>query len=68
MLLKQNVGPYDRAIRIAAGSAIAALGLFKRKTQTGKLMGIMGLCWAMEGFLGHCFFYDLVGISTKDET
>lgn len=68
MLLKENVGPYDRAIRIATGGTIALLGLLKSKTQTGKLLGIMGLGWAMEGILGHCFFYDLVGISTKDKT
>lgn len=67
MFLKQNIGPYDRIMRIVGGSAIAAMGLLKSKTPTGKLLGVMGLGWAAEGLIGHCFYYDLIGISTKDE-
>ncbi len=60
---QQNVGDSERILSVAAGAALAALGLAR-----GRLSGIAlaamggGLVW--RGYTGHCYTYEALGIST----
>jgi uncharacterized membrane protein len=60
----QNVGQAERAISIAAGSALAAMGLRKRGV-AGVAMALVGAELARRGLSGHCMLYERLGVSTR---
>ena len=59
-LLKQNVGPVDRALRIVAGLGLLSLVFLGPKTPWGWL-GLIPLATAL---VGSCPLYTLLGLST----
>jgi uncharacterized membrane protein len=59
----QNVGQAERAVSIAAGGALAAMGLRKRGF-AGVAMALVGAELARRGLTGHCMLYEKLGLST----
>lgn len=55
----QNVGNAERVVRVAAGVAICAAGVYYQS-----LWGLVGLVPIATGALGYCPPYQLLGIST----
>ncbi len=62
-----NVNSIERAVSIAAGTAIAAYGL-KRKDWGGLAAGVVGGLLVERGVTGHCMAYDALGLTSMDET
>ncbi|HYH02397.1 MAG TPA: DUF2892 domain-containing protein [Bacillota bacterium] len=66
MVLRQNVGPLDRATRIILGTLlVASRYFFQLGGLTGSIIVWFGLITIIEGMLGYCFLYGLFGWSTK---
>ena len=59
-ILKQNVGPVDRAIRATLGLALVAIAIFG----TNAPWGYLGLIPLATALLGSCPLYSVLGIST----
>lgn len=59
-LLKQNVGPADRALRIVVGLGLLSLVFLGPKTPWGWL-GLIPLATAL---VGSCPLYTVLGLST----
>lgn len=59
-----NVGQVERAVSVAAGGALAAVGLRKRGA-TGMALAFVGAALARRGITGHCEVYDALGVSTR---
>jgi len=57
--MKRNVGGADRAIRIAAGIVIIAIGFYCKSW-----WGLVGIVPLATGIVGFCGLYPLFGIST----
>ncbi len=57
--MKKNVGTIDRVIRIVAGVAIAALGLYYQSW-----WGILGIVFLFTAATSSCLLYLPFGIST----
>jgi hypothetical protein len=65
MHLRQNVGPLDRVTRLVLGSVlIAARYFFQVGGPIGTVMVGLGILTFVEGMLGYCFGYGLLGWST----
>lgn len=59
-LLRHNVGPADRALRIVAGAVLLALAFVGPRTA----WGFLGLVPLLTGALGSCPLYTLFGIDS----
>lgn len=59
-----NVGQVERAISVAAGAALAAIGLRKRGA-SGIALALVGAELTRRGVSGHCVLYDALGIDTR---
>jgi uncharacterized membrane protein len=59
----KNVGPNERAVSVAAGALLTALGL-RRGTFTGLLGAGFGAMLVARGVTGNCAAYRKMGIST----
>ena len=59
-----NVGQVERAISVAAGGTLAAVGLRKRGV-TGIALALVGAALARRGVTGHCEVYGALGVSTR---
>ena len=59
-MFKNNVGPLDRALRVAIGIAPLSLTIMGPETAWGYL----GLVPLMTGLMGTCPLYSLMGINT----
>lgn len=55
----QNVGNAERVVRVTAGVAVCAAGVFYQS-----MLGLIGLLPIATGALGYCPPYQLLGIST----
>lgn len=55
----QNVGNAERAVRVLAGLAICAAGIYYQNW-----LGVIGLLPIATGALGYCPPYQLFGINT----
>jgi hypothetical protein len=66
MRLRQNVGPLDRITRLIVGAILMTVRYFFRVGGLvgGVLIGL-GILTFIEGILGYCFGYGLLGWSTK---
>jgi uncharacterized membrane protein len=62
-----NVGDAERAVSLAAGVILAALGL-KRRSVPGMLATGVGGVLAYRGITGHCMAYDALKIDTAKES
>lgn len=63
----KNVGVDERAVSIAAGSILAALGTYWRSLP-GLLIAGVGGALIHRGVTGHCYAYDSINVDTaKDE-
>jgi uncharacterized membrane protein len=60
-----NVGDNERAVSVAAGAVLAALGLRQRGLPGIMIAGIGGAL-AYRGVTGHSFAYDAMKVSTAD--
>jgi uncharacterized membrane protein len=59
-----NVHDYERIASLAAGMALAALGLFR--AQRGRLpLAALGAAMVSRGFTGRCHVYQALGIDTR---
>lgn len=65
MKIRKNVGGPDRALRVAAGSALLLAGLFLFRGGFW-LIGI-GLALLLVGLAGFCPMYVPLGISTRKQ-
>jgi len=62
---EKNVGPADRAIRIAAGSAmLVAYAMLPDAEMRGLLL--IGIVPLVTGLVGMCGLYRLMGMNTCD--
>lgn len=61
-----NVGQRERAVSIAAGGALAALGLLRGRLSGLALAGL-GAWIIKRGLDGHCALYESLGINTAME-
>jgi uncharacterized membrane protein len=59
-----NVGQMERAISVAAGAALAAIGLRKRGA-SGIALALAGAELTRRGVTGHCMLYDALGLDTR---
>lgn len=55
-----NVGRKDRTARIILGFGIAAAGVHYRSW-----WGLLALAFLHNGIFGHCYFYEMLRISTN---
>ena len=60
---RTNVGRGERIVSIAAGSILAALGLYRRSLP-GLLSAGVGGSLLYRGATGHCHLYDALGLDT----
>jgi hypothetical protein len=66
MRLRQNVGPLDRVTRLIVGAIlVAARYFFQVGGMVGGVLVWLGILTFIEGMLGYCFGYGLLGWSTK---
>jgi uncharacterized membrane protein len=61
---KVNVGATERAVSVAAGAILAAMGLARRSIP-GLLIASVGGALAHRGITGHCYGYDAMGVDTS---
>jgi len=59
--MKSNVGKTDKAVRIALGIIIAALGIYFKSW-----WGLIALIPLVTAFIGFCPLYRIVGLSSRD--
>ncbi len=64
-MFKQNVGQFDRIIRIALGILLPALGMLVIKGTTGTVISIIGLVPLVTGLVGFCPLYLAFNLSTN---
>lgn len=57
--MKRNVGNVDRIVRIVAGLAVVAAGVYFQSW-----LGALGLVFIGTALVGFCPLYTLLGIST----
>lgn len=62
----QNVGDSERAVSVAAGVILAALGVWRRSTP-GYLAAAAGGAMLYRGLMGHCLLYKALGINTASD-
>ena len=55
-----NVGRTDRTLRLLAGLAIAAAGIYYRSW-----WGLLSLAFLHNGLTGHCYLYQFLGLSSN---
>jgi uncharacterized membrane protein len=60
---RQNVGDSERVVSVAAGAALALLGLTRGRL-SGLALAAMGGALVWRGYKGHCYTYEALGIST----
>lgn len=61
----KNVGGLDRALRVASGAGIAAVGwAFGLGLGLAVPLTVLGLMWVATGVLSKCTIYYLLGFST----
>lgn len=66
MKLVQNVGLLDRVTRVVVGSLLAVTMYFSHvRGLFGGLLFWIGIMTVLEGIMGYCFLYGLLGWSTK---
>ena len=68
-MMKTNMGPVDRVIRLVIAAAIAVL--YCTKTINGVLavvLCILAVIFIATALIGFCPLYALLGISTKKKT
>jgi uncharacterized membrane protein len=58
-----NVGDSERVLSVAAGTALALMGLMRGRL-SGLALAAMGGSLVWRGYSGHCYCYDALGIST----
>lgn len=69
MMVKQNVGPLDRATRIILGLLLIAVRYLARiHGIIGDGLVLWGAIWIWEGLLGYCLLYSIFNWSTKKKT
>lgn len=69
MELHQNVGETDRFVRIGVGGfllALSAARMARYGLLSGAATGFLGGMMLAEGVLGHCPYYSLLGIDTRN--
>ncbi|MES2846277.1 MAG: DUF2892 domain-containing protein [Pseudomonadota bacterium] len=66
-MLKQNVGPIDRILRIVVGAALI-LGYFLNGGGTYSWLYLLGVIPLATGLLSSCPLYTILGISTCPTT
>jgi len=62
-----NVGEIERVVSAVAGGALALYG-FRSRTLSGLLLTVAGTALLHRGVTGHCNTYDLLGITTTNES
>ena len=62
-IFAKNVGPFDRILRIAAGTTLT-LGFFVSYNP----LFLIGVPVALTGVFSTCFLYSLIGFSTAKTT
>ncbi|MEO1139130.1 MAG: DUF2892 domain-containing protein [Pseudomonadota bacterium] len=62
-MMKKNVGPLDRILRIAVGLALIA-GFFFTRDATYSWLFLVGIVPLVTGLMGSCGLYTLFGVST----
>ena len=60
--MKQNIGSFDRFVRIAIGVALLALTLVLEGN--ARWWGLVGLVPLLTGIAGSCPLYSMLGLST----
>ena len=60
-MFRSNVGPLDRALRVALGIALLSLTIVGPETA----WGYVGLIPLATGLMGTCALYSLLGINTR---
>lgn len=67
-MIRQNIGPLDRTLRLIAGAALVPIGLFLVNGSQGNPIGIavaaFGLAPIVTGLTGFCPGYVPFGITT----
>ena len=56
-MFKQNMGTADRAVRIAVGIILAALGMLVLKGMAANVVSIVALIPLITGIVGFCPLY-----------
>lgn len=60
--MKNNIGKYDRGIRIVLGLVIIALGFYFKS-----YLGLIGLIPLVTAIFGFCPLYSPFGLSTREK-
>jgi uncharacterized membrane protein len=63
---RANVGQVERALSVAAGAALAVMGLRKRNL-SGAALALVGAELTRRGVSGHCRLYDALGVRTRGD-
>jgi len=63
-MFKQNMGTVDRAVRIAVGIILAAMGMLVLKGTAGIVVSIVALIPLITGIVGFCPLYVPLKFST----
>jgi hypothetical protein len=66
-MFKANVGGLDRAVRLAVGAVLLAVGVWFEVTTGGRrgaFIGLIGLFVLVSGLIRFCILYVPLGIST----
>ncbi len=56
-MFKQNIGTVDRAVRIALGIVLAAIGMLVLKGTAGTVVSVVALIPLITGVVGFCPLY-----------
>lgn len=64
-MFRQNVGVFDRGLRICVGIALLTLGIAVVEGTAGTILIILSVPLLISGITGFCPTYTLFGFSTK---
>jgi uncharacterized membrane protein len=63
-----NLSRVDRAVRVIAGIALLAIGVFAVRGLPGFLLDLAGTVLVFSGAIGFCHIYKVLGICSVKKT
>ncbi len=67
MMMKQNMGTIDRALRIGSGLAMVSMAMNRNNGLMSYVLPAVGGMLLLEGLTSYSMIYDRMGVSTRGQ-